>query len=127
MSWVLPTATGRYVVDLAPAEAGPVLQDWTDGDIRDWSPSSLPGFETALDRLPSELSALGSRQVRGADLIVDHGNGLLGARRLAGERRRGGHRGTFHPTDRTRHDTTGDLGLRWRSKPAPAMTWWSSR
>jgi alpha-galactosidase len=80
MSWVLPTATGRYVVDLAPGEAGPVLQDWTDGDIRDWGPSSLPGFETALDRLPSELSVLGSRQVRGADVIVDHGNGLLGAR-----------------------------------------------
>jgi alpha-galactosidase len=110
VSWILPTATGRYVVDLAPDEAGPVLHDWTAGDIRGWAPDSQPGFVTPLDRLPSELSALGSRQVRGADLIVDHGEGLVGARLLwpasavavvtDGARTRLSARG---------HDTTGNL------------------
>ena len=112
MSWVLPTATGRYVMDLAPGEAGPVLQDWTDGDIRDWRPSSRPGFETALDRLPSEFSALGSRQVRGADLIVDHGNELVGARLVWPEN--AVEVVTDGPLTRLTargHDTTGDLGL----------------
>ncbi|GAA3618497.1 alpha-galactosidase [Microlunatus ginsengisoli] len=80
MSWTLPTATSRYVVDLAADGGGPVLQDWTAGDVRPWAPSARAGFETEPDRLPSEYSALGTRQVRGADLIVDHGDGLLGAR-----------------------------------------------
>jgi alpha-galactosidase len=112
MSWVLPTATARYVVDLAPGEAGPVLQDWTDGDIRDWAPSRPPGFETALDRLPSELSALGSRQVRGADLIVDHGNGLMGARLVwPAEAVEVVADGPLTKLTARGHDTTGDLGL----------------
>jgi alpha-galactosidase len=80
VSWILPTATARYVVDLAAEDAGPVLQDWTDGEIRSWTPSDQHSFDTPPDRLPSELSALGTRQVRGADLIVDHGDALVGAR-----------------------------------------------
>ena len=79
MSWILPTATARYVVDFADEDAGPVLQDWTDGEIRNWAPSHSHSFDTPRDRLPSELSALGTRQVRGADLIVDHGGALVGA------------------------------------------------
>jgi alpha-galactosidase len=89
-----------------------VLQDWTDGDIRDWGPISLPGFETALDRIPSEVSALGSRQVRGADLIVDHGNGVRGARLVWPEN--AVEMVTDGPITRLTargHDTTGDLGL----------------
>jgi alpha-galactosidase len=80
VSWILPTATARYVVDLAGEDAGPVLQDWTDGEVRPWAPSDQHSFDTPPDRLPSELSALGTRQVRGADLIVDHGGALVGAR-----------------------------------------------
>lgn len=37
-------------------------------------------FRTGPDRLSAELSALGTRQVRTADLIVNHGAGLVGAR-----------------------------------------------
>ena len=112
MSWILPTATARYVVALAAEDAGPVLQDWTDGEIRTWAPSDQHSFDTPPDRLPSELSALGTRQVRGADLIVDHGGALVGARLVwpAG--------GVDFTEDgpRTRltargHDTTGDLEL----------------
>ena len=112
MTWILPTATARYVVDMADEDAGPVLQDWTDGEIRNWAPSDSHSFDTPRDRLPSELSALGTRHVRGADLIVDHGGALLGA-------------GLIWPSGgvdftedgpRTRltargHDTTGDLEL----------------
>jgi alpha-galactosidase len=112
VSWILPTATARYVVDLAAEDAGPVLQDWTDGEIRTWAPSDQHSFDTPPDRLPSELSALGTRQVRGADLIVDHGGALVGARLVwppggvdfteDGPRTRLTARG---------HDTTGDLEL----------------
>ena len=112
MSWILPTATARYVVALAAEDAGPMLQDWTDGEIRTWAPSDQHSFDTPPDRLPSELSALGTRQVRGADLVVDHGGALVGARLVwpAG--------GVDFTEDgpRTRltahgHDTTGDLEL----------------
>jgi alpha-galactosidase len=112
VSWILPTATARYVVDLAAEDAGPVLQDWTDGEIRSWTPSDQHSFDTWADRLPSELSALGTRQVRGADLIVDHGDALVGARLVWP-------RGSVDFTEdgpRTRltahgHDTTDDLQL----------------
>ena len=112
MSWILPTATARYVVDFAAEDAGPVVQDWTDGEIRPWAPNDQHSFDTPLDRLPSELSALGTRQVRGADLIVDHGGALVGARLVWP-------RGSVDFTEdgpRTRltargHDTTGDLEL----------------
>jgi alpha-galactosidase len=80
LCWVLPTATGRYAVGFAADGAGPVLQDWTDGEIRDWHPTDAKSFDVDLDRIPSEFSALGSRQVRGADLVVDHGDSLVGAR-----------------------------------------------
>jgi alpha-galactosidase len=112
VSWILPTATARYVVDLAAEDAGPVLQDWTDGEFRTWAPSDQHSFDTPPDRLPSELSALGTRQVRGADLIIDHGGALVGARLVwpiggvdfteEGPRTRL----TVHG-----HDTTGDLEL----------------
>ena len=112
MSWVLPTATGRYVVDLAPGGAGPVLQDWTTGDVRPWGPSPPAGFETEPDRLPSEYAALGTRQVRGADLIVEHGDGTVGARLRwpseCVELRRDGPRSRFSARA---EDSTGDLAV----------------
>jgi alpha-galactosidase len=112
VSWILPTATARYVVDLAAEDAGLVLQDWTDGEIRTWAPSDQHSFDTPPDRLPSELSALGTRQVRGADLIVDHGGALVGARLVwppAGvEFTEDGPRTQLTARG---HDTTGDLEL----------------
>ena len=80
MSWTLPTASACYVVDSGPDGAGLVLQHWAGGPVRDWQPGRSAGFDTAIDRLPLEFSALGSRQVRGSDLIVDHGGSLVGAR-----------------------------------------------
>jgi alpha-galactosidase len=112
VSWILPTATARYVVDLAAGDVGPVLQDWTDGEIRTWAPNDQHSFDTPPDRLSSELSALGTRQIRGADLIVDHGSALVGARLVWSP-------GSVEfiedgPLSRLTahgHDTTGDLGL----------------
>ena len=80
MSWELATATTRYVIDLAPGGAGPVLQDWTGAEPRPWVPEPGPEFLTEADRLPSEYSALGTRHVRGAELIVEHPDGIIGAR-----------------------------------------------
>ncbi len=80
MSWVLTTATSRYVIDLAPDDAGPVLQDWTATETLPWLPEPNPAFLTEADRLPSEYSALGTRQVRAAELIVEHPDGIVGAR-----------------------------------------------
>ncbi|WP_375424962.1 alpha-galactosidase [uncultured Friedmanniella sp.] len=78
--WVLPTATSRYVVGFAPDGLGPLLQDWTDGEPAGPKTDDQHGFLTPADRLPLELAALGTRQVRGSDLVVDHGDGLVGAR-----------------------------------------------
>ena len=47
-------------------DRGPVLQHWGPEPIRDWAPADGHGFETAADRLPSELTALGTRQTRGS-------------------------------------------------------------
>jgi len=80
MSWCLETATTRYVVDLAPDSAGPVLQDWTGGEPAPWLPERIASFLSEADRIPSEYSALGTRQVRGAELIVEHPDGVVGAR-----------------------------------------------
>lgn len=82
MSWQLATATSRYVVDLAPDGLGPVLQDWSDAQPRDWHPEPVAAFLTEADRVPTEYSALGTRQVRGAELIV-HGSGSQVGTRLS--------------------------------------------
>ncbi|MBI4899886.1 MAG: hypothetical protein HY829_05350, partial [Actinobacteria bacterium] len=79
MSWELRTATSAYLIDLAPDDAGPVLQDWTDGEPRGWEPEPARHFLTEADRLPLEYSALGTRQVRGAELVVEHPDWVSGA------------------------------------------------
>lgn len=80
MSWELHTATSRYVIDLAPDDAGPVLQDWTAGAPEPWRPEPVTSFLAEADRLPLEFSALGTRQVRAAELVVEHPDGIVGAR-----------------------------------------------
>lgn len=80
MSWELEGATTRYLIDLAPDGAGPVLQDWTSSEPRPWLLEPDPAFLTEADRLPLEYSALGTRHVRGAELVVEHPDGVVGAR-----------------------------------------------
>lgn len=80
MSWVLRTATSAYVVGLAPDEAGPVLLGWTDGSPPPPAPPEPHGFRLPVDRQPLEVGALGTRQAGGVDLVVDHGDGLVGVR-----------------------------------------------
>ena len=76
---MLATATSHYTIGFDDL-AGPLLAGWTGGATEDWSPEPRNSFETSTDRVPAEFSALGTRQVRGAELIVDHGGGLVGAR-----------------------------------------------
>ena len=80
MSWELTTATSTYVIDLAPDGGGPVLQDWTASQPRPWVPEPVTSFLTEADRVPSEYSALGTRQVREAELVVERADGATGAR-----------------------------------------------
>lgn len=80
MSWEMLTASGRYVIDLAADGAGPVLHDWTSSEPRPWVPEPIASFLSEGDRLPSEYSALGTRQVRGAEIIVELPDGIVGAR-----------------------------------------------
>lgn len=77
MSWELTTATTRYVIDLAEGGAGPVLQDWTGTEPLPWLPEPSAAFLTEADRLPSEYSSLGTRHVRGAELIVEYPDGIV--------------------------------------------------
>ncbi|SEQ72553.1 alpha-galactosidase [Microlunatus flavus] len=74
------TATSTYAVGLAPDGAGPVLLDWTDGEPRTWAPVTVNTFVLPVDREPLELAVLGTRQAGSFDLLVDHGDALVGAR-----------------------------------------------
>ncbi|MCA1480804.1 hypothetical protein, partial [Bradyrhizobium sp. NBAIM08] len=110
--WLLRTATSTYAVALAPDEAGLVLQDWTDGEPRPWEPTDVHGFRLPIDRQPLEYAALGSRQAGGVDLVVDHGEGLVGARLVwRAEDVRLEKTSTGSTLTATDVDTTGDLGL----------------
>lgn len=80
MSWTLSCATSRYCVSLAPERLGLVLDHWGGGGSEPGSASGIHHFETLADATPLEYTALGTRHVRGADLIVDHGDSLVGAR-----------------------------------------------
>ena len=112
MTWLLRTATSTYAVTLTPDDAGPVLQDWTDGDPQPWVPEDVHGFRLPIDRQPLEYAALGSRQAGGVDLVVDHGHGLVGARLVwRAEDVRLEETPTGSTLTATAVDTTGDLGL----------------
>lgn len=80
MSWELATASSRYVLDLAPDGLGPVLRDWSQTAAGSWAPEPVAAFLTEADRVPSEFSALGTRQVRGAELVLQDPSGVVGAR-----------------------------------------------
>lgn len=87
MTWTLPTRSGRYVVALAPRGAGLVAVGWgPDGGDGPAPAAATSSFEADLDLLPLEATALGTRNVHGAELVVRRADGLRGARlMLSGE------------------------------------------
>ena len=99
------------MVAFSDSTSGPVLQHWGPEPIRDWTPADGHGFETAADRLPSELTALGTRQTRGSDLIVDHGDGLVGARLVWSDDLAVSVEGSVHTLRARATDTTGHLSI----------------
>ena len=110
-TWSLPTATGSYVVAFSDSAGGPVLQHWGPEPVRDWAPADDHGFEAVADRLPSELTALGTRHTRGTDLIVDHGDGLVGARLVWSDDLEVIVDGSEHTLRARASDTTGNLRI----------------
>ncbi|MCP2264099.1 alpha-galactosidase [Promicromonospora thailandica] len=81
MTWTLPTRTGQYVVGLAPREAGLVTVGWGPSAGEAVAPvAATSSFEADLDLLPLEATALGTRNVHGAELVVRRADGARGAR-----------------------------------------------
>ncbi|WP_162458452.1 alpha-galactosidase [Pseudactinotalea terrae] len=89
-TWTLPTASGSYVVGLAPGDQGLVLHHW-GGPVQAEPPApSLPrraaSFVRDLDLLPMEATALGTRDVHAAEIVARRADGVRGLRlSLAGE------------------------------------------
>ncbi|WP_022873002.1 alpha-galactosidase [Nesterenkonia alba] len=82
-AWRLATRSGEYVVGLAPERRGLVLLHWGEagqaaGEAR--LPRRSTSFEDPLDLLPLEATALGTRSVHSAELVVRRADGLRGAR-----------------------------------------------
>ncbi|WP_337061687.1 alpha-galactosidase [Kineococcus sp. G2] len=86
-SWTMPTRSGEHVVALAPDGAGLVRVHW--GARGGAQPAPAPrrtSFETPLDLLPLEATALGTRSAHAAELVARRADGLRGVRlRAAGE------------------------------------------
>lgn len=81
MTWTLPTRSGRYTVAPAPRRAGLVAVGWgPDGADEPVPTAATSSFEADLDLLPLEATALGTRNVHGAELVVRRADGLRGAR-----------------------------------------------
>ncbi len=78
--WELPTATGSYRVGLAPGDLGPVVLGWGDPDEPLPALPTATGWDMPADVLPLEYAVLGTRQRQTAELIIDQGDGLVGAR-----------------------------------------------
>ena len=86
MTWTLPTRTGEYAVAAAPAGAGLVCVGWGP------EAGSLPvpeitgsTYESPIELLPLEATALGTRSVHGSEIVARRSDGLRGARLTAGE------------------------------------------
>ncbi|WP_036959494.1 hypothetical protein, partial [Promicromonospora kroppenstedtii] len=70
MTWILPTRTGQYVVGEAPRGAGLVAVGWGPAAAEATAPvAATSSFEADLDLLPLEATALGTRNVHGAELV----------------------------------------------------------
>ena len=82
--WSLPTASGSYVVGLAPGGQGLVLHHW-GGPLEDDPPApALPrraaSFVRDVDLLPMEATALGTRDVHAAEIVARRADGVRGLR-----------------------------------------------
>ncbi|WP_420113074.1 alpha-galactosidase [Pseudactinotalea sp.] len=87
--WSLPTASGSYVVGLAPGGQGLVLHHW-GGPVESAPAPTLPrraaSFVRDVDLLPLEATALGTRDVHAAEIVARRADGVRGLRlSLAGE------------------------------------------
>ncbi|WP_369374757.1 alpha-galactosidase [Promicromonospora sp. Populi] len=81
MTWILPTRSGQYVVAEAPRGAGLVFVGWGPSAGEATAPvAATSSFEADLDLLPLEATALGTRNVHGAELVVRRADGVRGAR-----------------------------------------------
>ncbi len=78
--YVLPTARSTYVVAPAPDRCGLELVAWG----QEFPEPQPMNWEAAADSRGLEFSALGTRQLRGSELVVDHGDGWVGARLVLG-------------------------------------------
>lgn len=80
-SWTLTTATTQYDLSTAPDGGGLVLDHWGGPATRDqWSAPTSYQFQTVTDLEPLDYSSLGTRQVGGAELIVETDDGRVGLR-----------------------------------------------
>jgi alpha-galactosidase len=116
--WALRTATTSYRVGLGLGGSALLLEGWGPAGRPDPGPWQPPdrkhSWEHVSDLAPMEHATAGTRNFAHADLLVDQGDGLLGARwehlddHLVHDEN-AGHRST-HLTVRFR-DTTGRLRL----------------
>jgi alpha-galactosidase len=84
-NWSLDTATSTYTVGLELDGSALLLEGWGTRDQPIPPPWARPldtntSWESAADLAPVELTSTGTRQVTHPDLVVDHGDGLVGAR-----------------------------------------------
>ncbi|MBT2515980.1 alpha-galactosidase [Streptomyces sp. ISL-90] len=79
----LRTRTTEYVVSVLPDGSGLVLDHWgelVDGPVEAWSePDRIVSFATTADAAPLEFASAGQRHVQFSELLVDRGDGWLGA------------------------------------------------
>ncbi len=80
--WSLRTVTGAYTVGLGLDDTVLLQEGWGPAAGPEWSrpPGTNTSWEPTADLAPVELTSLGTRQTAHADLIVDHGDGLVGVR-----------------------------------------------
>jgi alpha-galactosidase len=82
--WTLPTATSEYVVAVGLDGSALLLEGWGPPGSEPRAPWSAPhrttSWELDADLAPVEHATAGTRQLARADLLVDLGDGLLGAR-----------------------------------------------
>ncbi|WP_300342182.1 alpha-galactosidase [Nesterenkonia sp.] len=82
-TWRLRTGSGEYAVGLAPGRRGLVLVRWGEpgGGLPEIGlPRRSTSFEDPLDLLPLEATALGTRSVHSAEIVVRRADGVRGAR-----------------------------------------------
>lgn len=79
----LRTRTTEYVVSVLPDGSGLALDHWgepIDGPVEAWSePDRMVSYATTADAAPLEFASAGQRHVQFSEMLVDRGDGWLGA------------------------------------------------